>query len=81
MSNPSQRVHATLTDLQRTVLHDDNCPGRVVPADINTVVEMTVKRLGFTARGRCLTLDIGNGHMLVCTVEKINATVRGEVTL
>jgi len=70
-------IRATMTDLKNAVRWRDDAPTEVPAARFNEIVGVTALHLGFCALGSGVELDLGNGHVLVCTVRPQEAACAG----
>jgi len=67
----------TLDQLKRRVMLDEDAPGRVAAADVEHIVGIVAYVLGFAALHQGIAVDLGNGHVLICTTNTREAACAG----
>lgn len=70
-------LRATMADLKNAVRLRSDAPTEVDTRRFNEIVGVTALHLGFCSLGRSVELDLGNGHVLVCTVRPQEAACAG----
>lgn len=68
----------TIAQLAQAVAHDDQLHMKVSEAHLAHVLEIALKnRIALSALHRHVDIDLGNGHVLSCTVKKIIGPIHG----
>jgi hypothetical protein len=73
----SAPIRATMAELKDAVRWREDAPTEVDPRRFDEIVGVTALHLGFCALGGSVELDLGNGHVLVCTVRPQEAACAG----
>lgn len=62
----------TIDQVARAVYMDDSYQGRLEAEQLSHIIELALKNhIGFACRvAKSVSIDLGNGHLLHCTIEK-----------
>lgn len=78
----SAAITITIAQLAQAVKHDEQLKLLLSEAHLAHVLEVALKnRLAFSAFHRDVDIDLGNGHVLSCTVKKIIGPIAHDLSL
>jgi len=64
-------IDVTLEELRYSVLHDDQFNGDLFVSDIDHILEIAMRKIGFTSLQSPVRLNLENGFFLNISIEEV----------